>query len=198
VGEIHAAVSGSGLPAAIKPEPFSKLYQRSVYQSLRSRVRRTLTQIKTHLPSSNAEAAYLETNEEKLLELLKSITKEKLDIKKIRVHGDLRLNRFLDTGSAFYLADFEGNTNLSISERKIKSSAVWDIASLIFSLHEAIFSVLYFRKMYREEEIEYLQQFIRPMKTCMTARLWDGYLSRASGAKLIPTQPSQKEALLHD
>lgn len=197
VGEIHAAVGGGNLPEPLRPEAFSLHYQRSVYQTLRSRVRRTLNKMKKDLPASGVEAAYLKDNEERILALLEKITKEKMDIRKIRVHGDMRLERFLFTGSTFFLTDYEGYVERSIGERRIKSSAMQDIAALFFSWHEAIFKVLYFRKMYRGEEIEYLQQCIGLIKRHMADRFWEGYCSRINGAKLVPAPQQQSKALLN-
>jgi maltose alpha-D-glucosyltransferase/alpha-amylase len=62
--------------------------------------------------------------------------------KRIRCHGNYHLEQLLFTGKDFVIADFEGDPARPIGERRIKRSALRDIASMIRSLDYAVLSVL--------------------------------------------------------
>ena len=54
-----------------------------------------------------------------------------------RIHGDLHVAQFLDTGRAFVVVDWEGRPGLSLAERRELRPAAADLASLRLSLAHA-------------------------------------------------------------
>src|SRR5690606_16394371 len=56
---------------------------------------------------------------------------------RIRCHGDYHLGQTLWTGRDFYIIDFEGEPSRSLTERRLKRSALSDVAGLLRSLDYA-------------------------------------------------------------
>jgi maltose alpha-D-glucosyltransferase/alpha-amylase len=139
-GEMHVALAGANDPQFI-PEPFSVLYQRSLYQSSRKLLAETfniLRQQLESLPQAAAEIARELLGQEKLvLERFRAILKQKIVAKRIRCHGDYHLGQVLFTGKDFLIIDFEGEPHRPLAARRIKRSGLLDVAGMIRSFHYA-------------------------------------------------------------
>jgi maltose alpha-D-glucosyltransferase / alpha-amylase len=62
---------------------------------------------------------------------------EKLDAKRIRIHGDLHLGQILWTGQDIVFIDFEGEPGAPMAQRTIKRSPLADVAGLLRSFDYA-------------------------------------------------------------
>ncbi len=60
---------------------------------------------------------------------------------RIRIHGDYQLSNLLFTGNDVIIRNFDGPAGRPLSERRIKRSALRDVASMIRSLHYAAHAV---------------------------------------------------------
>lgn len=125
------------------PEPITLWYQRSLFQSAMEyllRIQRRLS--KTDKEMNNGEVT-------QLFEKLSQIESQLYQVLipgnyglKIRIHGDFHLQQLLYTGKDFIIIDFEGETELPSSQRKLKKTPFKDVASIIFSLYLAAFVAL--------------------------------------------------------
>jgi maltose alpha-D-glucosyltransferase/alpha-amylase len=143
--EMHRALaSGEGI--AFAPEPFARLYQRSLYQSLRNltaRVCSRLAREKARLSEavrSSARAVLLAQG--RMLDRFHAVLDADLTSQRIRCHGDLHLGQLLYTGTTFVVMDFAGDPGRTISERRLKRSPLRDVATLVQSFDYAAESVL--------------------------------------------------------
>ena len=132
------------------PEPFSKLYQRSMYQSMRNNTKRAINLLIKKLDALPADIKSLAQNiiksEKEILALMKRIVNDEISCLKIRVHNDYTLEQIIFTGKDFIIIDFESDEKMSVGERRLKLSCLKDIASLILSFLYAGYSVyLYYR-----------------------------------------------------
>jgi maltose alpha-D-glucosyltransferase/alpha-amylase len=137
--EMHRALVDCQDDPGFTPEPFSQLYQRSMYQSVRKQILQTmdlLRQQRKHLPeTSHATADHVLARQKSLLDGVKAITGRKLDALRIRCHGDYHLGQVLYTGKDYVILDFEGEPTRSLAERRLKRSPMLDVAGMIRSYH---------------------------------------------------------------
>jgi maltose alpha-D-glucosyltransferase/alpha-amylase len=140
VGEMHVALARAP-GSAFAPEPFTRLYQRSLYQSLRSQARSTMELLKSQRGRLDEEAQSKARDtlecERALYSQFSMLLHAPLDASRIRCHGDLHLGQVLFTGKDFVIIDFEGEPERPISERRIKASALRDVAGMLRSFHKA-------------------------------------------------------------
>ncbi|HVL16244.1 MAG TPA: maltose alpha-D-glucosyltransferase [Gemmata sp.] len=144
--ELHQALAR--VPsAAFTPESFGKLYQRSIYQSMRNltgRLSQTLTRKAGQLPpAARPLAARLVGSQDEILKRFRGVLNPNLGGCRIRCHGDYHLGQLLFTGKDFVVIDFEGDPERPVGERRLKRSPLRDVAAMIRSLDYAAQSVLY-------------------------------------------------------
>jgi len=137
--QMHLALARGG--GAFAPEPFTRLYQRSVYQAIRNGIRRATAQLKRHLGSVPAglrqEAADAIAAEGEALAAIAGLLDALVVTSKIRIHGDYRLEQLLFTGKDFVITDFEGDPRRTLGERRLLRSALRDVAGMFYSFYAA-------------------------------------------------------------
>ncbi len=143
--ELHRALAGR-TDRAFAPEPFGRLYQRSVYQSLRNLTGRLCARL-SRMTDAVPEAARplaerIIADQDLLLERFRGVLDPTYLGQRIRCHGDYHLGQLLFTGKDFIVSDFEGDSARPIGERRVKRSPLLDVACMIRSLDYAVQSVL--------------------------------------------------------
>src|SRR5262249_27102021 len=144
--EMHRALAANWADGAVAPKPFGKQYERSLYQSFRNltgRLCERLTQRRHNLSEAArplAEAIIRQQNA--ILERFRSVLEPSIGGQRIRCHGDYHLGQLLHSGKDFVIIDCKGDTTRTTGERRVKSSPLRDVASMIRSLDYAAQSVL--------------------------------------------------------
>ncbi len=199
-GELHLALSSQKEGGDLKPESFSILYQRSVYQSMRTLVRwvfHLLEESRGRL-SGDADdlAAGILGSREKILQCLKRITGRKISAKKIRIHGDYHLGQVLFTGKDFVIIDFEGEPARALSERRLKRSPLRDVAGMIRSFHYAAFYGLLHNQVYQGDEKALLEKWLMIWYNEISRIFFHSYLRTVKEAEFLPKKQDQLSVLL--
>jgi maltose alpha-D-glucosyltransferase/alpha-amylase len=96
--------------------------------------------------------------EEKVFESFRSLLNRRIITTRIRVHGDFHLGQVLYTGKDFIIIDFEGEPARSLTERRLKRSALRDVAGMLRSFHYAAYHAIYARTV-RPEDIAAVEQW---------------------------------------
>ncbi|MFW6291741.1 MAG: maltose alpha-D-glucosyltransferase [Spirochaetota bacterium] len=199
-GELHLALADGATRPEFAPEAFSKLYQRSAYQNLRSQIRRTMTMVrKAARRLDDAGRVLVDTflaSEQLMLDFVARITDHKIDAEKIRIHGDYHLGQVLFTGRDFVIIDLEGEPARTLSERRLKYSAFRDVAGMIRSFHYAVSSRFLERTTLRPEDREALEPWIEPWYGYASSTFLSSYLDTVDGAGFVPDDRGDAELLL--
>ncbi|HEX6286597.1 MAG TPA: phosphotransferase, partial [Acidimicrobiia bacterium] len=201
-GELHLELAADPTSHVFAPEPMSTLQQRSVYQAIRSTVRTSLSLLrrrrsKIETPESEL-IERLVAAEGELLEKLKSITAERIECDRIRIHGDYHLGQVLFTGNDFYIIDFEGEPQRPLSQRRLKRLALRDVAGMIRSYHYAV--VMAMRQVSEagldEDAVVTLQHWAEAVHGYLSAAFLDGYRQAVEGSSIVPENPTHFRLLL--
>jgi maltose alpha-D-glucosyltransferase/alpha-amylase len=206
--EMHLALGAPTDDPAFSPEPFSKLYQRSRYQSMRNLIGRVFQQYRQYLdniPESFREEARQVLNMDKvLLARFQFRLHRKLGGLRIRVHGDYHLGQVLFTGKDFVIIDFEGEPARSISERRLKRSPLRDVAGMVRSLHYAAYSALLGERgtrnrspgLIREEDVAAIEPWVCFWYDWVSAAFLHAYRKTMSDSPLLPRDPEEFRLML--
>ena len=139
-GELHRTLGAAARPH-LAPESFSRLYQRSAYQSLRGLTCSVVDTLRERLPrlpaALRADARRIVAAEAELLDRFRSILGRRLTAVRIACHGNYHLRQVLWTGDDFTIIDFEGEPPRPLFERRLKRSPLVDVASMVRSFHYA-------------------------------------------------------------
>ena len=199
-GEMHLALASNQVDPAFKPEEYSLHYQRSLYSGLQSSVRvafQSLSRNIKKLPENvRKEAEEVLGMREEILTILKKIYSRKIDVTKIRIHGDYHLGQVLFTGKDFMILDFEGEPARSYSERRLKYSPLRDVAGMIRSFHYAAYGSLFLDNQIRPEDIEQLLPHIEQWYHYMSGFFMKAYLETVEGSSFVPKQSEDLEIML--
>lgn len=201
--DLHRALASNTQLTAFEPEPFSTFYQRSIYQSARNltgQTLRSLTQQLAILPADTQPLAQqVVDSQELIIEQFQRLLNQKITALRTRGHGDYHLRQVLYTGKDFLIIDFEGDPSRSLNERRMKRSALRDVASMLQSFGYAAEFALS-----REMESGMLRPEHQPAMDLWTqfwvhwvsSRFLRGYLQVATQASFLPRTQQELDLLL--
>ncbi len=197
--ELHLALASFETDVAFAPEKFTKLYQRSLYQSIQSQVRRVYLKLKKekqNLPSDiQVEIKYVLDSNDFLMSKLQRVSNDKIDGVKIRIHNDYHLGQILYTGKDVMIIDFEGHTQSALSERRLKRSPIRDVAEMIRSFHYAAYHALLKYQSLSEDKILSLQPWADTWYLYVSGIFYRSYLDYVKNSVLIPEEEKELEIL---
>jgi maltose alpha-D-glucosyltransferase / alpha-amylase len=203
--EMHLALAAGTDRREFAPEPFSALYQRSLYQSMRNLTGRVMQSLEGRLGTIPEDARPLATavleHRGEVLERMRAVVGEKMEAQRIRTHGDYHLGQVLYTGRDFVIIDFEGEPARPLTERRLKRSPLSDVAGMLRSFSYAAYTGLAdeeVRGMARADELEQLDRWARLWTAWVGGAFLQSYRSGAtgSGPAFLPERDDQFTVLL--
>jgi maltose alpha-D-glucosyltransferase/alpha-amylase len=199
--EMHLALSSIKGSKKFEEEPFSLLYQKSLYQSFRTLIKRTISQMKSSRKKLDEDQKALVDDiiekERILLDTIKhTLEQKKIHTSKTRIHGDYHLGQVLFTGKDFVILDFEGEPTRSLTARSLKYCPLKDVAGMLRSFHYAIYmgELEYLKKI--PESVEFLGPWLEVWYQKVYDTFMDHYLEAAGKASFIPEEKRQLDDLL--
>jgi trehalose synthase-fused probable maltokinase len=183
---LHAALASDPSDPDFSPEPITRAdierWARAVIRDLGAvDLARALAEspaLRGHTPRTLARA----------LAMLEPLTRTV----KIRGHGDYHLGQVLKTRDGFVIIDFEGEPARPVAERRLKHSALRDVAGMLRSLDYAAHAVAFGRP--EAERADALAGLTAWEARARRAFL-DGYRAAAAESP-VPLVPASEAALL--
>jgi len=196
--EMHLALASRDDIPAFAPEPFTPHYQRSIYQSMRTQAVQTL-QLLRRRAKDNPEAQMVVAREAELQKRFRAVLDGRISGQRIRTHGDYHLGQVLYTGNDFVIIDFEGEPLRPLSERRIKRSALRDVAGMLRSFHYAPYAVVFGQTpgvVIRAEDESLLDTAAAFWHQTVSAAFLRAYLAASAGAPHLPASRDELRVLL--
>ncbi|MEX2420906.1 MAG: putative maltokinase, partial [Actinomycetota bacterium] len=204
--QMHTALAGDRRDPAFAPERMTRLYQRSLYQSVRNAVRIGMRAARREVGAiadpelRDAVLAFVE-REDGVLERLKAIADEPIEADRIRTHGDYHLGQVLFTGRDYVIIDFEGEPARPLGERRLKRSPLRDVAGMLRSLQYATASTLHDqveRGLVTPEQPGHatLVAWLDWWLDWNSSAFLEGYLALAAPEAFVPDDPEHIRLLL--
>ncbi len=197
--ELHLQLSSDEIDPLFRPEPYDIMHQQSMYGSVSAYMARTFdllrSRMKTLTPEARLVAEQVIAREGDIDRWLERITKHRIDVVRVRVHGDYHLGQVLWTGDDFLIIDFEGEPGRPLTQRRFKRNPLRDVAGMLRSLDYASVAALRDGR-HRPEDAPILQEWARAWAHWVSASFLGGYLERVGGTKIVPANDSDLDLLL--
>jgi maltose alpha-D-glucosyltransferase/alpha-amylase len=204
IAELHLTLLEDDDDPDFIPEPFSVLYQRSSYQSMRNllgQVMRTLSSRLSVVPDGlKAQVQAILANQSHIEHYFDDYLKHRLSVVRMRTHGDLHLGQVLYTGKDFVIIDFEGEPARELSERRRKRPAMRDVAGMLRSFHYAAFTAIIEQLRagaLGKVEFATIEPWAKLWVTWTSQAFLSSYIKTADRPSLVPKDPGDLAALLN-
>jgi maltose alpha-D-glucosyltransferase/alpha-amylase len=105
----------------------------------------------------------------------------------------------LFTGRDFIIADFEGDPERSLSERRIKRSPIRDVGSMLHCYHTAVFTRFFEQirgGMIQIDSIPRIERWCRAWYEWVSVLFLKSYLEKAGAGGFLPRTHEEISALL--
>jgi len=202
--ELHTALASDRENPDFAPEPFSVLYQRSLYQSMRNHSGQMFLLLRRNLNALHGvvfnEALKVLDMQNEVINQFRAVLSRKITAKRTRIHGDFHLGQVLYTGKDYVIIDFEGEPAKPLTERRIKRSPIRDVAGMLRSFHYAAYTSLFGHlgsAMVRPEDLAALEPWARLWNVWISSTFLNSYLDHAMPAGFLPTDREGLNILLN-
>ncbi|AQT68454.1 Trehalose synthase/amylase TreS [Anaerohalosphaera lusitana] len=200
IGEMHLALASLTDNKDVRPESYSLLYQKSLYQSIRSLTIKVFDDLTSHRKGADEQMQKkideIIGSKRSILSFFRRLSEKKISAKKIRVHGDLHLGQVLYTGKDFVVIDFEGEPARTISERRLKRSALRDVAGMIRSFHYSIYGSIFLRLERQGLDIDELKPWVELWYHYVSGTFLQSYRETVAGSDILPGDEDDFRLLL--
>jgi len=196
--ELHVALSSLTQDPEFAPEPFTVLYQRSLYQTGRTQISQVLDLLRDRQPrlpeESRTLAETLLARRGDMLAQLHTILERKVNAQRTRCHGDFRLGSLLSTGKDFVIIDLEGEMLRPLTNRRHKRTPIEDVANMLHSIYSAAHKTLR-SPDHRPEDVPALEPWVRFWDLWVSVAFVKSYLDAAQNSTFLPQSRDEVQVL---
>jgi len=186
--ELHLELAAAVSDPLFAPEPYDLMHQQSLYGSAAAHTARTFDLLRSRLgrisPEARALAEQVLAREGEVDAALARITRHRINVLRMRPHGDYHLGQVLWTGDDFRIIDFEGEPGRPLSQRRFKRSPLRDVAGMLRSLRYAAAAALRDGRR-RPEDVARLESWARAWASGVSAAFLRGYVERLEPVRAI-------------
>jgi len=197
--QLHLALASDPDDPAFAPEPFSELYQRSLYQSMRAVMVQTFQLVRRRAADVAVLKQILDLQDD-IASRFHTVIDHRIASTRIRCHGDYHLGQVLYTGKDFVLIDFEGEPMRPLGVRRLKRSPLVDVAGMLRSFHYAAYTALEGASrgsgVVRPEDRDVIEPWLGYWYAWVSAGFLRAYLDEAADASFLPRSRRDLEVLL--
>jgi maltose alpha-D-glucosyltransferase/alpha-amylase len=199
-GELHRALAVRTGDPAFDPEPISEQDMACWKARIRTEAAVAIETLKRGLNAlpvrvQSVAGALLESWEPLVAHTLDSVP-QRLSAVKTRYHGDLHLGQVLVVQNDFVIIDFEGEPARSFAERRVKQSALRDVAGMLRSYNYVAFAALYRLTAERPDDFGSLEPHARAFEALAAGAFMAGYRETIHDCPVMPADPPIAEHLL--
>jgi maltose alpha-D-glucosyltransferase/alpha-amylase len=155
--EMHIALFSDKEDKSFSPSEFTADYKvwllnRLIYQF---DIRMNLLEMNFEKLNTKAKevAKKIIGKNDKIKNIILNFNEDKLNSKRIRIHGDYHLGQILMTNDDFIIIDFEGEPESTIRDRKVKQPPIKDVAGMLRSFDYAIHACIFNNQYQAKEEL---------------------------------------------
>ena len=202
--ELHVALASNVIDPDFAPEPFSVLYQRSLYQSMRNHSGQMFQLLRSNLSDLRGvildEALKVLDLRNDILTRFRTLLSRKISAQRTRIHGDYHLGQVLYTGKDYVIIDFEGEPARPLTERRIKKSPIRDVAGMLRSFHYAAYTSLFGHlgsAVVRPEDMAAMEPWARIWNVWISSTFLNSYLEHAAPGGFLPANRDELNILLN-
>jgi len=201
--ELHTALARASADNGFAPEPFTPLYQRSIYQSMRGVVAGVFPVLRRSLgglpETIRGDAQRVLELEGETLRRFQMIIDRDISGMRIRSHGDYHLGQVLNTGKDFVIIDFEGEPGRPLGQRRLKRSPLRDVAGMLNSFHYAAYTGLSdqdARGLFQVERLSEMDSWAQFWCSHVSAAFLRAYTEYVGDQSILPHTPAETQLLL--
>ena len=190
-GEMHLALASDASDAAFAAEPLTRADLEALATDAISQARLAMDAL------ARVDAGHpLLARRDALIQQLRQNGQLEVSTPKIRVHGDYHLGQVLWAEGDFYILDFEGEPARPLRQRRLKQSALKDVAGMVRSFDYAAFAGLFAYTGSRPAAFDALVPWAEVWETWTTASFLRGYFEAVRQSDLAPQEAPELDQLL--
>ncbi|HUI85209.1 MAG TPA: maltose alpha-D-glucosyltransferase [Candidatus Binatia bacterium] len=200
--EMHAALSSRPDVPDFAPEPFTTFYRHSVYHGMVGQLNRSFELLRSRTrglsPEAQESAAEVLGREAEIRSQLLLLRDKRMSGSRIRNHGDYQLSNVVYSGSDWVITNFEGDATRPLSERRIKRSALRDVATMLRSFHYVSHAALFgdVPGIVPRDGHPQLEKWALAWYQWVSVIFLKEYLTASAAAAFLPQQADELKILL--